>query len=49
MYLKQLEEWEPVTETKPGRHITLDTSGRPTESIRLLLVKLYASALHNLS
>jgi len=38
---QQKEEWEPVSEVPESRHIRLDTSGPPGETMRRLLEEIY--------
>ena len=44
-YHRQLDNWEPVAEASPNRHIVLDTGGSPGETVRNLLQWSYGSLL----
>ncbi len=45
LYHQQKVEWEPVTEVPSERHLVLDTSGTHNETVRMLLLGLFAKAL----
>jgi len=42
---EQLQAWQPVAEVPTNRHICLDTTGTPQESIHQLLQQLLATVL----
>lgn len=46
LYHRQLDNWEPVAEASPNRHLVLDTGGSPGETVRNLLQWSYESVLH---
>jgi len=45
VFLRQQQEWEPVTEVPANRHVKLDTSGLLQDTMRQVLYQLYTSVL----